>query len=99
MIGDRIYEELEHRDGQALVAGDERDDRGEVAARTVASERDAVAIATQLAGVGRDPFPCGNAVVDRAGEPRLGCEAIVDRHDDRSGLVAQHATEVVVRIE
>jgi len=46
-----------------------------------------------------DPRPGRDAVVGRAGELRLGCEPVVDRHHDHARVVAQQPAEIVVGIE
>ena len=51
--------------GRPRVARDQRDDRGEVAARAVAADRDRGRVAAELGRVRERPTPRGDAVVDR----------------------------------
>ena len=54
--------------------------------------------AAELGGVRGDPLHGGEAVVGGGREAGLGGVAVVDRHDDRVGALAQVAAERVVGV-
>src|SRR6185503_8262358 len=98
-VGDGVDEELERDRWPALVACDLGDDRREVAARAVATDRDAVAVAAEAVRVVGDPVQRGSGVDDRRGELVLGREAVVDADDDDMPEVREHSALVIVRVE
>ena len=98
-LGDRVHEQLQLRLREPAFARVERDDRGEVAARAVAADRDAMRVGADLVRVRERPLVRGEAVVGRGRELRFRREPVVDRHHDRAGVIREQPPELVVRVE
>ena len=85
--------------GPAVVAGQVRHHRGEVAAGRVAGDGDPVRVAAQLGGVLGDPLQRGPAVVHPGRERMLGGEPVVDGHHDGLGADGVRAGDGVVGVQ
>ena len=72
---------------------------GQVAAGAVAADIDFRAVPQQFVRVFRRPEGSGVAVVQRAGEPGFGGQAVVHRYDHAAGTGAETAGSVVRRFQ
>ena len=67
---------------------------GEISARAVAANRDAVRF-----GALRDELGCGDAILHRGGKRRLRREAVLDGENFAARAVGELAAKHVVRVE
>ena len=92
-------QELQAQPRAAAVAGQQRDARGQAAARALAADRDPVGVDAELVRVLGDPHQRGVAVLERGRERVLRGEAVVDRDHDRTDLGGDPAAVGVVEVE
>ena len=76
-----------------------RNRRRQIAAGTVAADRQACRIDAQGARLRRHPSGDGQAVVHRAWEGGLGAHPVIDRDHGAAAAIAQLAAQHVVRVE
>ena len=95
-VGDRVDECLQ-RDRHALIAGTQRCHGGEVPARAVASDPDAVGVDSELGRVVHRPAKAGPCVLHRRLEAVLRREAVVDRA--ARAARRERAAEQIMRLE
>ena len=87
VVDHRIDEELERDVDLAAIAGEDREPRGEPAARARARDRDARRVDAQLVGVLRGPQQARVAVVERRRVRVFRREPVLDRHRDAVELL------------
>jgi hypothetical protein len=78
----------------ALVAALERQCRGKIAARRIASHHDACRVAANVAAVGAQPAQHREAVVEPGRERPFGGQPIVDADRDHANLERAPASDV-----
>ena len=98
-VGGRIDQQLVADRQVAGVARGDRDDRRQVAAGTVAADREAIGIEAECGGLLAHPPRCRDAVVDGRGKTVLGRHPIVHRNDRAAGAIGQLAAQRVVGVE
>ena len=92
VVGDRVDERLQRESGAPASRAMQRADRREVAAGTVAGDRERVTASPSNSDALRgDPLQRGPAVVERRRERVLGREPVLDRHDDRARCVRERS--------
>ena len=82
-----------------MIAAIDRHDRGEIAARAVAADRELARIAAVFADMVAHPLRRDFGVVDRCREPVFRRQAIADVDDDRTGLIGDARGMGVMGIE
>jgi hypothetical protein len=86
-----------HAKARGHVAGVQGDRSRKVAACAVAADRDPRRIATELRSPHERPAITRQSVLERAREPVLGREAVLDREDPAAGPHSDSPAETVVR--
>ena len=99
VVGDGVDQHLQGQPRPLAVARDQRHHGGEVAARAVASHRDAAPVDPEPLGVGHDPEKGGVRVLDRDGVLRFGSEPVVHAQHGAPGRVRDGPAQPVVGVE
>ena len=98
-VGRWVDQQLQQGGGAAVARGKLRDDGGEVAARAVARHPEPAGIGTELVGVRSRPAQRAACILHGRRERVLGGQAIVNREHVDARVVAQQATDAIVRVE
>ncbi len=95
-LGDRVQQQLQRGQPNAVVARRQRHHGGEVASRAVAANCHPVAIGAEFGGVVERPPVCGVAVRHRGGRLVFRCQPVVDRQHVHARVAADQSAQAIV---
>src|SRR5713101_2064497 len=95
----RVDQQLESQPGATLVPRHLRHHRRKVAAGAIAAYGKLARVGVELCRMSGHPLRRGVAIFGCSGEFVFGCEAVVHRHHDAAGSIAQAAAQAIMRVQ